>query len=79
MKKMIAIMLCVFMMAGCAKDVRVHGEMAKSYGLFNKERRNPNANYSLSAGSILVAIIFSETVIIPIYVFGWNLYEADRE
>jgi len=40
-----------------------------------KVYRDPNINYQISAVSVIVAIVFSETVIIPVYVLGWDLWE----
>ena len=45
------------------------------YGVFTKELAQPNIQYTTCAGSVILAIIFCETVVAPVYLIGWELYE----
>ena len=45
------------------------------YGLFNKETKKEGIKYELSLTSVFVSIIFSETLIIPVILCGWYLWE----
>ncbi len=66
---------CV-MLVGCDNDKTINGKHYDVYGLANKEaNQDPDIVYELSAGSVICAIIFSETVIVPIYVIGWDLWQ----
>ncbi len=47
---------------------------AKPYGLFTESRKVSKVNYEVSARNVILAIIFSETVIVPVYVIGWDLF-----
>ena len=77
------------MVVGCSNSVpktkKVDGIIASSkfidsvevppYGVFTKELAQPNIQYTTCAGSVILAIIFCETVVAPVYLIGWELYE----
>ena len=90
MKKIISILLIAILslstMSGCANDrnitiqtkdkiERVHAE---PYGLCDKDEvKIEGVKYSVSVGNVVLGVIFCETIIVPILVFGWYLYEPD--
>jgi hypothetical protein len=78
MKKLIlavALAATAFGLSGCGGD-RVNGTYYDSYGIFNEaEVKDPNVAYEISLASVIVAIIFSETLVIPVYIVGWDLYK----
>ena len=39
------------------------------------EKKNPNVEYEIVVGNVIWAIIFSETLIVPVILTGWYLYE----
>jgi len=45
------------------------------YGLFDPEDQNPNIQYRVSIGNVVWSILLFETVIAPVVLFGWYLYE----
>lgn len=45
------------------------------YGLFNMKKENPNIEYDVSVGNVILSIIFCETVAIPVILVGWYLWE----
>jgi major membrane immunogen (membrane-anchored lipoprotein) len=65
------------LLSACGADDKViDGVKYGTYGVVNEgEMRNPNIHYELSGWSILWAIIFSETIVAPVYFIGWDLYE----
>ena len=76
MKKIIALSLVALTLAGCAHPVHRDSKVYKPYGLINEEtRKDPNEKYEMSAGSVVVAIMFCETIFVPIYIIGWDLYQ----
>lgn len=79
MKKIIAIVAMLFLavfLSGCAQDTNISGKTYQAFGIANEDvYRDPNVKYEISFGSVLVSIIFIETVIVPIYVIGWDLYQ----
>lgn len=81
MKKLIAavaLAVAAFGLSGCG-DETINGTKYKSYGIFNEEVvKDPKILYEVSAASVIVAIIFCETIVVPVYVVGWDLYEPVR-
>lgn len=66
-------------LTACAQPRVINGHEAQPYGIVNEEtRKEPNVQYELSAGSVIVAIIFIETVFMPAYIIGWDLYKPVR-
>ena len=70
------------LLSGCddpditAKNKTIDGITYSTWGLANEaDERNPNILYEVSGWSIFWSIIFSETIIVPIYFFGWDLYQ----
>jgi hypothetical protein len=63
-------------LSGCAGPITSGGKEYKPYGLANADAvKDPAVKYQLSFGSIVVAILFSETFFVPVYVVGWDLYQ----
>lgn len=78
MKKLLFTFLTLtsLLFVSCADDKTIGNVTYKPYGLANEETvKDVNVKYQLSAGSVICAIIFSETIIVPVYVIGWDLYE----
>lgn len=67
-------------LSGCAGPLHAGQKTYQPYGLFNEDTRKvPGVKYELSAGSVIVAIILAETIVVPVYVVGWDLYEPVAE
>lgn len=83
MKKVMALMLMCLFLVSCASPQVINGkryEPYEPYGLFNEDDvKKDNIKYEVSMGSVIVGVIFSETLIVPLYVFGWDLFEAKHE
>ena len=77
--KYLLILLCSSFLFGCAESHDFNGRTVEPYGLLNEDARKENGvKYEVSAGSVVVAIIFCETIIAPVYVVGWDLMEPVR-
>jgi hypothetical protein len=79
MKKLfVYLMLVVFAvsLSGCAESRYIGNKQYETFGIFNEDVvRDPNIKYEVSAGSVIFSIIFIETVIVPVYLIGWDLWE----
>lgn len=72
----LAVVSCLALTACGADDKTIEGIKYGTYGVVNfGEMRNPNIQYEISGWSIFWSILFSETVVVPIYFIGWDLYE----
>jgi hypothetical protein len=77
MKKLICIMLLVsVIMAGCSSDKVIEGKKYTTYGLINQDdKKDPTIKYEPSWGNIIWGCILCETIIGPIYFFGFDMFE----
>lgn len=85
MIKLITILLIsiTLLLISCAhnKTLIVDGKqtIAEPYGWANSDaRKNDKVIYELSAGNICWSIILSETVVVPVYLTGWKLFQPVR-
>ena len=54
----------------------VGGVTYHAYGLVNQDDvKNPKIRYEVSAMHVVVGILYCETVIVPVYIVGWDLWE----
>ena len=81
MKKTFVIGLIVlFLMStsivSCGDKKEIGGHTYDTYGFINKsEKRNPDVEYRLIIGNIVWSVLLVETVIAPIYFWGFSIYE----
>ena len=81
MKKIIflASVLCI-LFSSCAenKELKINNEkvIVEPYGWANQDvLKNDSVVYQISPGNVALSIIFCETIVIPIYLTGWKMYE----
>ena len=75
MKKILATLMIATMLSGCANNKTIDNVKYEPYGVFNLENHNPKIHYEVSIGGIVLSIVLIETVIVPVVIFGWYLYE----
>lgn len=81
MKKAIIILFigCLLMSCADSKEFKISKEktiIAEPYGWANYEaRKDPNVIYEVCIGNVIWSIIGFETVIIPVWLSGWQIYE----
>lgn len=79
MKKILSLLMVAVLglsLAGCASPRNICGTVYDSYGVFDQnEKQNPNVRYDVSVGGVILAIILVETVIVPVIIVGWYLFE----
>lgn len=82
-KRIIIIVIIMAMLSqitGCGETKIIKGIEYDTYGLLNSgEKQNPNIQYEIIWGNFLLGIVFFETIIAPIYFFGFSLFEPIGE
>ena len=82
MKSLISVIMIVLvslMFSGCAEEKMINGVVYQPYGLLDEEEhKNPNIKYEIDVPNVIWAIILCETVVVPVIVVGWDLYEPTR-
>jgi len=62
--------------SGCGDTKIIAGVEYDTYGLINKDEvRNPEIQYETIWGNVILGVILIETIIAPIYFFGFSLFE----
>jgi hypothetical protein len=54
----------------------INGRVVNNYGLFNAdEEKQSDVKYKISTPGLVCAIVFSETIIVPVIIGGYYIYE----
>jgi hypothetical protein len=74
MKKLFTIMLCLAL-AACGHPKTIDGRHYPTYGLLNQNTQRSDAVcYKLSTGNTVWSVILIETIVVPIYFVGFDLF-----
>lgn len=73
----------VFLLGGCAneKDLKLNGQIKtfEPYGWANHQHiKNDSIIYQVNVGNVVWDIIACETIVVPVWLTGWELYEPVR-
>ena len=83
------IALCLMMFSGCANSRYIDvpeindGEetsqrvYVRPYGIFESDETVDGVEYSLSVGNVILAVLLVETIVVPIVIIGWYLFEPN--
>lgn len=74
MKKLFVVFLFL-MLTSCADSQYINGEEVSTFGLCDQELRKEGVMYKVSPESVIWSIIFCETIVVPIWLIGWHLWE----
>lgn len=67
------------MLSSCASTKVFNGIEYKPYGVLSVDRKVDNIQYKKKISSIVLSIIFVETVIVPVVLIGYKLFEPENE
>lgn len=65
------------LLSACGADEKtIDGITYGTYGIFNEsDMKNTNIQYEISGWSIFWSVVLAETVVVPIYFIGWDLFQ----
>ncbi len=64
------------LLTACGNDKTIDGKHYDTFGIANEgSHRDPAIRYEISAGSVIWAIILCETIVFPVYIIGWDLWQ----
>lgn len=78
MKKIMAAVLALFLCfatVGCGSDMTINGRTYETKGLISQNEKDPCVRYRTIVGNVVWGIILVETLIAPVYFFGFSLWE----
>jgi hypothetical protein len=63
-------------LASCAQSKDIHGVTYSGYGLLNSgDKKNDSVEYQPVWGNVFWGVVLVETIVAPIYFFGFSLFE----
>jgi len=80
MKKILIVVLMMVMVmvmvTACSSSKVIDGKEYKPYGLIDKDDvKDPDIEYELVVGNLVWGCFLVETIIAPVYFFGFDLWE----
>jgi hypothetical protein len=77
MKRTFSVVLALsILLAACAKPKEIDGVVYDSYGLLNQDsKKNECIEYELVWGNLIWGAVLIETVVFPIYFFGFSIFQ----
>jgi hypothetical protein len=85
MRIVLLLLAVAVLAAGCAGPQILYNpktekyERVEPYGLFNQaSKKRDDVVYDISAGTVIVSIVFCETIVIPVLGVGNQLWEPVR-
>ena len=77
--KAVAILMCLIMVllltVSCGSDKTIDGHKYETYGLLTKDTKDPDIKYKPIWGNVIWGCLLFETIIAPVYFFGFSMYE----
>jgi len=77
MKRLICLLCAIALLICACGDTKViNGTEYDTYGLLNSDsKKNSNIEYEVIWGNIVWGIVLFETIVAPVYFFGFSLFE----
>jgi len=77
-KVVIAVLIMAFVSIGygCGDTKKIGNNIYDTYGFINSgEKRNENVEYKIIIGNVVWSILLVETIVAPLYFWGFSIYE----
>lgn len=74
MKIIIALLLSV-MLVSCAHEQTINGQIYEPKGIVTMDEKDSNIKYRLCVGNVVWACVLSGTIVAPVVICGWYLWE----
>jgi len=76
MKKIIMALITTLLLVACSDNKTIDGVEYETYGIISKDDvKSDSVKYKVCWGNILWGAVLVETVIAPIYFFGFDMWE----
>ena len=70
------LVLSTTLFVGCGSQKTIDGVTYDTYGLLDSDdKKNPNIQYEIVWGNVIWGAILFETIVAPIYFFGFSCFE----
>jgi len=78
MKKVICLLVLVsFFLMACGTDMVIDGKKHETIGIISLalDKKVPGVKYEVIWGNVILGVLLIETIIAPIYFFGFSMFE----
>jgi hypothetical protein len=76
---MIGLLFIALLTSSCADEKTINGKTYQPYGWADyQDVKDENVTYKVNVGNVILSIIFSETLVVPVWLTGWQFYEPVR-
>lgn len=74
MKKLVTTLMIALSLAGCSSNFKTPEKTYEPYGLINESnKKSDKVCYETNIGDVALGVIFFETIVAPIWVFGFDV------
>jgi hypothetical protein len=70
--KLLSLVLLLLILTACGAPKTINNE---TYGILTTDSKDPNIQYLVVKFNVIWVLVLCETIIVPIYVFVFDLYE----
>lgn len=78
MKKLLIIIILSLVFINCFSTCKMMDKKCiPHYGVFTPEKKHSDYDYKLRRKSVILSILFCETIIVPFFLIGQKLFEPD--
>ena len=78
-RNLLAVIMILLMCVSCAdsKQLTINGKetIVEPYGWMNQENKKEDVIYKINVGNMVLNVLFFETVVVPVWLSGTELYE----
>lgn len=73
MKKLVLMTLLTTLISSCGNSMNIDGKEYECYGFFDKDEvKQEHINYKFVKVNLVPGILFSETIVAPLLIFGFQ-------
>ena len=70
-----SLLLSSFLVTGCHDSKVIGGTLYEPVGVADESKKSPDVQYDIVWGNVVWSVIFSETLVVPVVLIGWYLWE----
>ena len=76
---LITIIILLLFIVGCGNSKNIQRTWFETKGVLINDEKHPCIHYEIILGNVFWGIVLLETLMAPIYFFGWSIFEPKHE
>lgn len=75
----LALLAFMLLVGACSEPLQTPNKTYPPYGAFNADSaKSTDVCYEVSVGDVIISAVLFQTVVVPVYLIGWNVMEPVR-